>query len=217
MRKRVFHERVCTCSPQEGMTFVQAQRLREIVNREIHPIRCASTCGRKAQKVLVLGDLCAEAGYPRWAVALWKMVIREIHDKDYDDWINWWWFNPEYVSFQDVLSDGICEVLGRRIDEQNRRMGLANPHGMDSWEYWAGDGWYDYFRYEKYDDEWITLRDRYVKIRDEAMANQATERIFHDGQGELPPQAQDFFGYWEDDNPLAQDLYFKIDDWDGSS
>jgi hypothetical protein len=30
----------------------------------------------------------------------------------------------------------------------------------------------------------------------------------------LPPQAQDFFYYWEDFDPTEQDLYFKIDDWD---
>ena len=142
---------MCSSTPTGVVTHLEARLLRQMVNREIHPIRCAESCRRKRQKAQRLGDLCAETGHFLWAMKVWYLGLRAICHKDYDDWINWWWFNPEYVSFQDVLSDGICEVLGRRIDEQNRRMGLANPHGMDSWEYWAGDGWYDYFRYEKYD------------------------------------------------------------------
>ena len=194
--------------------YLDAAMLRDIVNREIHPIRCASTCGRKALKGLMLGDLCAEARHPRWALKIWMFVIELIHDKDYEDWVGVW-FNPRYVSFQDVISNGLCEILGRRIDDLNRRHGWARPEGRDCWEYWAGDGWYDGFRYEKFDSDWDAVRDYYIEMRNTAVERQREERFFHDVQGELPPQSQNFFDYWSDYDPLAQeDFYFKVDDWD---
>ena len=193
--------------------YLDAKMLKDIVNREIHPIRCASTCGRKAQKGLLLGDLCAEAHHPAWALKIWMFVLGEIHTKDYDDWVGVW-FNTKYVSLGDVISNGICEIIGRRIDDLERRYGISEPKGRDSWEYWAGDGWYDSFFYEKYDSDWDSLRDYYLQLRTDAIARQETERVFREGQGELPPQAQDFFYYWTDFNPTEQDLNFQIDDWD---
>ena len=213
MRKRFYHERVCSCSPVVGMKFIEARMLKAIVNREIHPIRCASTCGRKGQKALMLGNLCVEAGYPLWALKIWWFAINEIHNKDYDDWVDAW-FDNKYVSLQDVISDGLCEMIGRRIDEINRKCGLDDSKGRDSCEYWCGDGWYDSFRYEKYDNDINYWVDFFTKMRDEAVAQQTTDRIFREGQGYLPPQAQDFFYYWEDFDPTVQNLYFKIDDWD---
>lgn len=212
MRKRFFHERVCSCTPH-GVTYMQTRLLRNIVNREAHPIRCASTSGRKALRGLTIGDLCAEAGHLLWARQVYGIVIDLIHDKDYDEWASVW-FNPRYVSFRDVISDGICEVLGRRIDDLMRSHGLDSPQPLDSWEYMAGDGWYDTFSYEKYDNDWADQRQHYLQLRSEAMKWQATERLFRQAQGDLPPQAQDFFHYWEDFDPTAQDMYFKIDDWD---
>lgn len=212
MRKKFYHERVCCCSPKDGMVYMNARMLYEIINREIHPIRCASTCGRKAQKALVLGELCVEAHHPLWALKIWRFAIHEIHNKDYDDWITEW-FNPQYVSLQDVISDGICEILGRKIDDVERQCGINSASGIESREYWAGDGWYDSLRYEKYDYCWDSIRDFFIKTRDDALANQSTQRIFIEGQGELPPYAQDFFSYWEGIDPTTQDLYFRIDDW----
>ena len=193
--------------------YLDAKLLKDIVNRQIHPIRCASTCGRKAQKGLLLGDLCAEAHHPAWALKIWRFVLSEIHAKDYDDWIDVW-FNTKYVRLRDVISDGICEIIGRRIDDLERRYGISEPQGRNCWEYWAGDGWYDSFSYEKYDSDWDYWRDYYLQLRTEAIARQKTERVFREGQGELPPQAQDFFYYWTDYNPTDQDLNFQIDDWD---
>jgi hypothetical protein len=193
--------------------YLDAKLLRDIVNRQIHPIRCASTCGRKAQKGLLLGDLCAEAHHPAWALKIWRFVLSEIHAKDYNDWVDVW-FNTRYVRLRDVISDGICEIIGRRIDDLERRYGISEPQGRNCWEYWAGDGWYDSFSYEKYDSDWDYWRDYYLQLRTEAIARQKTERVFREGQGELPPQAQDFFYYWTDYNPTDQDLNFQIDDWD---
>ena len=193
--------------------YLDAKLLKDIVNRQIHPIRCASTCGRKAQKGLLLGDLCAEAHHPAWALKIWRFVLSEIHAKDYNDWVDVW-FNTRYVRLRDVISDGICEIIGRRIDDLERRYGISEPQGRNCWEYWAGDGWYDSFSYEKYDSDWDYWRDYYLQLRTETIARQKTEQTFREGQDELPPQAQDFFHYWSDFNPTDQDLNFQIDDWD---
>lgn len=192
--------------------YLESRMLRDIVDSGIHPIRCASTCAHKAQKGLLLGDLCAEARHLMWARKIWLFTLAEIHAKDYDDWIDVW-FNTKYVRLQDVISDGICEVLGRRIDEVERRLGLADAHGRDSWEYRAGDGWYDSFRYEKFDSDWGEWREYYVGLRNESVERQQAERMFYEGLG--APQPLDFFDYWNDSNPTEQEDYnFKIDDWD---
>ena len=213
MRKRFYHERVCSCSPTKGVVYLESRLLRDLVNRSIHPMRCAASCGWKAMRALTLGDLCAESGHPLWALKVWYFAIELIHDKDYEDWVTVW-FNTDYVSFRDVISDGLCEILGKRVDDLNRRYGLEQPEGRNSWEYWAGDGWYDSFSYEKFDNDRDYWRDYFLQMRDEAIARQATERTFRDGQDDLPPEAQDFFHYWEDYDPLEENLYFRIDDWD---
>ncbi|MBR6446779.1 MAG: hypothetical protein IKS94_10265 [Prevotella sp.] len=82
MRKRFYDERVCSCSPTQGVLYLDARLMRDIVNREIHPIRCASTCGNKAKRSLVVGDLCAEAGHPRWALKVWKLARWENYCTD---------------------------------------------------------------------------------------------------------------------------------------
>ena len=104
MRKRFYHERVCSCAPKEGMVFLTAKLLKDIVNREIHPIRCAATCGRKAQKGLLLSNLCAEAHHPMWALKILYFVLDTIHYKDYDDWVEEY-LNPEWVKLKDVISN----------------------------------------------------------------------------------------------------------------
>ena len=200
--------------PNGTVTQMEARLLKELVNREIHPIRCASSCGRKAQKGLMLGDLCAETRHLMWALKIWKFTLHQIHAKDYDDWIDVW-FNTERVRLKDVISDGICEIIGRRIDEVERSLKLSDAQGRDSWAYWAGDGWYDGLFYEKYDSDWDSMRDYFVALRDEAVERQHVERFFHEVQGDQPPQAQDFFNYWSDYDPTAQeDYYFQVDDWD---
>lgn len=200
--------------PNGVVTHLEARLLKELVNREIHPIRCASTCARKAQKGLYLGNLCAEAHHPMWALKIWKFTLSQIHSKDYDDWIDVC-FNTKYVRLRDVISDGICEIIGSRIDVVERSMGLSDARGRDSWEYWAGDGWYNSFFYEKYDSDWDSVRDTYIEMRNEAIELQHLNRFFHEVQGEVPVMAQNFFDYWNDYDPATQeDFYFKIDDWD---
>jgi hypothetical protein len=196
------------------VTHLEARLLKDLVNREIHPIRCASTCARMAQKGLYLGNLCAEAHHPMWALKIWKLTLSQIHSKDYDDWIDVW-FNTKYVRLRDVISDGICEIIGSRIDDIEQKLGQSVPQGRDSWKYWAGDGWYNSLFYEKYDSDWDSVRDFYIEMRNEAVEFQHLERFFHEVLGEVPPMAQNFFDYWSDYDPTTQeDLYFKIDDWD---
>lgn len=200
--------------PNGVVTHLETRILRDLVNREIHPIRCASTCARKAQKGLYLGNLCAESHHPVWARKIWKFTLSQIHSKDYDDWIDVW-FNTKYVRLKDVISDGICEIIGRRIDTVERSLGLSDAQGRDSWEYRAGDGWYNSLFYEKYDSDWDSVRDYYIEMRNEVAECQHAECFFHEVQGELPPKAQNFFDYWNDYDPIAQEDYnFKIDDWD---
>ena len=194
--------------------YLEAKTLRHIVNKVIHTLRCASTCARKAQKGLLLGDLCEEANHPMWALKVWKFTLDEIHTKDYDDWI-YVHFDTDYVRLKDVISDGVCEVIGRRIDEVERSLGLSNACGRDSWEYRAGDGWYKWLWYEKYDFDWEEVREECIRERDEALERQQREKLFLEAQNEHVPQTQDFFDYWNDYSPVVEeDLHFKIDDWD---
>ena len=193
---------------------MEARTLRAIVEKGVRPIKCAASCAYKAQKGLTLGDLCAEAGHLMWALKVWKYTIGEIHAKDYDDWIDVS-FHTEYVRLRDVISDGVCEVIGRRIDDVERRLGLSNAKGRNSWEYWAGDGWYDMMWYEKYDCDWDSEREDFIRQRDEAVECRQREQLFQEAQSEYAAQPQDFFDYWNDYNPVLQeDLGGKVDDWD---
>ena len=193
---------------------MEAKTLSDIVNKGMRALVSASNCARKAQKGLLLGDLCQEAGHLIWALKVWKFTLKEIHAKDYDDWIDVS-FHTEYVRLRDVISDGACEVIGRRIDDVERRLGLSNACGRDSWAYRAGDGWYDSLWYEKYDCEWENTRDYFIQLFKELRARQQREQLFSDAQFEYVPQPQDLFDYLNDCNPVLQeDLNFKIDDWD---
>lgn len=193
---------------------MEARMLRDIVNRGVRPIRCASTCAHKAQRGITLGDLCAEAGHLMWALKVWKYTLNLIHMKDYNDWINVY-FRTEWVRLSDVISNGICEIIGRRIDEAERRLGLSDAHGRNSWEFKAGDGWYEWFWYEMYDYDWEDTRDGIKAMFDEILDRQQCGQLFSEAQNEYAPQPQDFFDYWNDYNPVLQeDLGEKIDDWD---
>ena len=214
MRKRFYHSRVCSCSPEKGIVYLETKLLNSMVNHGIHSIRCAGNCGHMALRGILLGDLCVEAHHPFWALKIWKFTLRQIHSKDYNDWIDVW-FNTKYVRLQDVISDGNCEIIGRRIDDVERCLGLSDAKGRDSWEYRAGDGWYNDFFYEKYDANWEEVRKEYLEMRNEALERQEREQLFCDVQNESTPQPQDFFDYWNDYTPVLQeDLHFKIDDWD---
>ena len=193
--------------------YLEARMLNAIVNKGIRVVRAASVCARKAQKGLLLGDLCAEAGHLMWALKVWKYTLRQIHMKDYNDWIDVH-FRPEYVRLRDVISDGVCEMLGRRIDDVERRVGLSDAHGRDSWAYRAGDGWYDALWYEMYDCDWQDTREYFVAMAREMRDRQQRELLLLEAQNDCAPQPQDFFDYWNDCQPVLQeDLSGMTDDW----
>ena len=60
---------------------------KHIVNRAIHPIRCAASCKQKFQRGMYIGDLCAETGHFFWALKVWSFTARLIKNKDDDDWL----------------------------------------------------------------------------------------------------------------------------------
>ena len=213
MRKHFSKEWVCRSMPSRGIAYLESRTLKEMVDKGIQSISNASSCPQMAQEGITLGDMCAEAGHPIWALKVWKHTLSAIHEMDYNDWIDVF-FNPEYVRLSDVISDGVCEIIGKRIDEVERSIGLSDAHGLDSWEYRAGDGWYNDLRFEKYDYDWEELRNEYIEMRDEALERQQREQIFLDAQHEQVHQPLDFFDFWNDYTPVLQEnLNFKIDDW----
>jgi hypothetical protein len=124
---------VCRCTPDRGVVSMDAQLLGEVVHRGLHAIRCAKNPRVKAQKALLLGELCEGAGYPRQALRVWTSTVRMIEAVDYD-WVyeplapSW---SPYHVSFSSVVSMDECRELGRRIDALWRRLG--HPE-MSGWE-----------------------------------------------------------------------------------
>ena len=121
MRRRIPY-RVCRCLPNGVVTHLETRLLKDLVNREIHPIRCAESCKRKFQKAMYLGDLCAETGHFWWARKIWRFAAGLIEDKDYDDWRTVW-FDNNRVRLRDVISETECELLDRRCSQLWRALG----------------------------------------------------------------------------------------------
>ena len=144
-RKRIPY-RVCSSTPTGVVTHLEARLLRQMVNREIHPIRCAESCRRKRQKAQRLGDLCAETGHFLWAMKVWYLGLRAICHKDYDDWILVH-FNTDVVTLSDVISEEDATILGRRIDTLWRHLG----HPEQAYYARIAAAEYDFLYLEKYD------------------------------------------------------------------
>ena len=191
--------RVCRCMPNGVVTHLEARLLRELVNREIHPIRCAASCKRKFQKGMYIGDLCAETGHFLWAMKVWSLTEWLIEKKDFDDTINVW-FHPEWVRIGDVISETECELLIRRMSDLWRALGHKDC-GWDAREelyHSLSYGttycylWEEKFGYSPYEctKEWI-------EEMEACKAEQETRAIFEEGQIENPPScSQDFMTYW---------------------
>lgn len=199
MRRRIPY-RVCSCMPNGVVTHLEARLLKELVNREIHPIRCAESCKRKFQKAMYIGDLCAETGHFYWALKVWRFTVNLIESKDYDDWIDVW-FDNNRVRLRDVTSETECELLIRRCSDLWRNLGFPEYAWWDErWEYLTSIyfGTHYYWLYaEKFDGyfddpigEW---EEQLVKMR----VDEETELMFLEGMCDyLPPCSQDFFEYW---------------------
>ena len=203
MRRRIPY-RVCRCLPNGVVTHLEARLLKDLVNREIHPIRCAESCKQKYQKGLYIGDLCAETGHFLWALKVWKLTARLIANKDWDDWIDVH-FHPEWVDLQDVISEPEYELLLKRCGDLYQALGfpedywwsLEDEHysqrylGLHAYYWLFAEKNYGYYFFddpEEWEDEMRELRDWYQ-----------TEATFREGQGDYRPLcSQSFTEYWHD-------------------
>ena len=184
MRKRIPY-RVCSCTPDGVVTHLEARLLKEMVNREIHPIRCAESCKRKYQKGMRIGDLCAETGHFWWALKVWQFTARLIENKDYDDW-RYVWFDNNRVSLRDVISETECELLDRRCSDLWRKLGYPEYAWWDERaEYLASRNFgftYYYLYAEKYDGYFDYPIGAWEDEMEQYRAEQETERLFREGQ-----------------------------------
>ena len=112
---------VCRCTPREGVVSMDARLLDEILDKGWKAINATENVRVIAQKGLILGDLCAGAGYPHRALECWFGALEAVEYLDYD-----WTFTPlnhRYYRFDSVVSMDECKELGRRIDSLWRRLG----------------------------------------------------------------------------------------------
>ena len=142
--------------PNGVVTHLEARLLRDVVNREIHPIRCAESCKRKFMKGVRLGDLCAETGHFWWAMKVWSLTENLIATKDYADWMDVW-FDNNRVRLSDVVSEAECELLSRRRSDLWRALGFPEYAWWDEkMEYIASNTFGSY-----YEDLWAEKYDVY--------------------------------------------------------
>ena len=203
MRRRIPY-RVCSCMPSGVVTHLEARLLKDLVNREIHPIRCAESCKRKFQKGMYIGDLCAETGHFWWARKVWLFTASLIEEKDFDDW-RYIWFDNRRVSLTDVISETECELLVRRCSDLWRALGFPEYAWWDDyWEHIASETFGTYYSYlfgEKYNSNWYPdqLQMEWEEEMKACRKALETNSIFREGQGEnLPPCSLDFNEYWHD-------------------
>ena len=192
--------RVCSCMPNGVMTHLEARLLKEIVNREIHPIRCAESCKRKFLKGMRLGDLCAETGHFWWAKKVWRLTARLIEDKDYDDW-RYVWFDNVHVCLNDVISETECELLERRCSDLWRALGHPEYAWWDERTEYLSTQYFGTYYYYLFADKFSMYYEEPIGAWEEelvqAKAEQENRQLFRDALGDdAPPCAQDFFDYW---------------------
>lgn len=186
--------------PNGVVTHLEARLLKELVNREIHPIRCAESCKQKFMKGSRIGDLCAETGHFWWALKVWRFTANLIENKDYDDW-RYVWFNTERVRLHDVISETECELLVRRCNDLWRALGFPEYAWWDEhWDEITKDTFGTYYTYlwlEKYDYSPVELTIEWEEDMRSCRGKQEIELIFREGQGSfIPPWTQSFFDYW---------------------
>ena len=210
MRRRIPY-RVCRCMPNGVVMHLEARLLKNLVNREIHPIRCAESCKRKYQKGSRIGDLCAETGHFWWAMRVWELTERLIANKDWDDW-RYVWFDNNRVRLRDVISETECELLSKRRSDLWKVLGFPEYAWWTAeWEHIANDTFGSYYTdlwLDKFDFDPVSWTVEWESSMREVRYDQETEVLFREGQGDfLPPYVQDFFDYWGD-GPQTEDFSF---------
>ena len=209
MRRKIPY-RVCSCMPNGVVTHLEARTLRAMVNREIHPIRCAESCKRKFQKGSRIGDHCAETGHFWWAMKVWKLTERLIANKDWDDW-RYVSFDNDRVRLRDVISETDCELLAKRRSDLWRALGCPEQAWWTAeWDRMAGDTFGSYYTdlwLDKFDYDPVSWTEEYESAMRENKEDLETEALFKEGQEEYQPLcAQDFFEYWGDDPQKNQNV-----------
>ena len=194
-RRRIPY-RVCRCMPNGVVTHLEARLLKDLVNREIHPIRCAASCKHKYMKGMRIGDLCAETGHFWWALKVWRLTAFLIESKDYDDW-RYVSFDNNRVRLRDVISETECELLERRCSQLWRALGFPEYDWWDErTEYLASRYFgtcYYYLYEEKFDGYYDELIGEWEEEMMELKAEYETEQMFRDAQGDsLPPSINVF-------------------------
>ena len=212
MRHRIPY-RVCRCMSNGVVTHLEARLLKDLVNREIHPIRCAASCKQKFQKGMYIGDLCAETGHFLWALKVWRLTAWLIEEKDIDEWM-YVWFDTRRVRLTDVISETECELLSRRCSDLWRALGFPEYAWWDRhWEHITSETFGTYYYYlfaEKYNSNWdpANLQIEWEEMLGECRKEQETALIFREGQvADLPPCSQDFTEYWHG-GPHIEDFSF---------
>lgn len=208
MRRRIPY-RVCRCMPNGVVTQMETRLLIDLVNSEIHPIRCAESCKRKFMKGSRLGDLCAETGHFWWALKVWRFTANLIENKDYDDWYDVW-FNTARVRLRDVISETECELLIRRCSDLWRALGFPEYAWWDEKkEYFASNyfGTYYYYLYaEKYDGYYEYSFEEFEAEMEECRKKWELDLFFREVMDDFfPLGSQNFDEYWHD-NPQIEDF-----------
>lgn len=200
--------------PNGAVTHLEARLLKDLVNREIHPIRCAESCKRKFSKGSRIGDLCAETGHFGWALKVWSLTESLISNKDWDDW-RYVWFNPARVKLTDVISETECELLSKRRSDLWRALGFPEEAWWDMRrERMARDTFGSYYTLlwlDKFDYDPVEWTEEWKEGMREVRDAQNTELLFREGQCDYqPPSSQDFFEYWHE-GPHVED-FSELDD-----
>ena len=210
MRRRIPY-RVCSCMPNGVVTHLEARLLKKLVNREIHPIRCAASCKQKFMKGSRIGDLCAETGHFVWALKVWHFTARLIEDKDIEDWM-YVRFDNDRVQLTDVISETEYELLTKRCSDLCRSLDICPEYWWtERKEHLASRTFgtsYSYLFAEKYDGNWYPdqIQEEWEEEMAEYRREQDTDILFREGQGDnLPPCSSDFFEYWHD-GPHREDV-----------
>ena len=208
MRRRIPY-RVCSCMPNGVVTHLEARLLKDLVNREIHPIRCAESCKRKFQKGSRIGDLCAETGHFWWAMKVWELTERLIANKDWDDW-RYVWFDNNRVRLRDVISETECELLSKRRSDLWRALGFPEYAWWTAeWEHIASDTFGSYYTdlwLDKFDFDPVSWTEEWESTMREIRDDQKTKVLFRESQDEYQPLCvQDFFEYWGN-SPRVEDF-----------
>jgi hypothetical protein len=155
-------------------------------------------------KGMRIGDLCAETGHFWWALKVWRWTMQLIDAKDYDDWIDVW-FDGDRVSLKDVVSETEYEILSRRCSDLWRALGFPEYAWWDAeWEHLTSETFgssYGFLWAEKYDYYPLYLQMEWDEEMKDCKAEQDTQRLFREGQGDyLPSCSQDFTEYWHENS-----------------